>query len=74
KELIIADSAEPKSIDELKRLGIRRIVKAEKGKDSVNAGIQFLQQFKIIIHPSCANAINEFSNYVWVRDKDGRLL
>lgn len=74
KELIIADSAEPKSIDELKRLGIRRIVKAEKGKDSVNAGIQFLQQFKIIIHPSCANAINEFSNYVWARDKDGRLL
>ncbi|NYV68143.1 PBSX family phage terminase large subunit [Bacillus sp. Gen3] len=74
KELIIADSAEPKSIAELKRLGIRRIAKAEKGKDSVNAGIQFLQQFKIIIHPSCTNAINEFSNYVWARDKDGQML
>lgn len=74
KELIIADAAEPKSIAELKRLGIKRIVKADKGKDSVNSGIQFLQQFKIFIHPSCTNAINEFSNYVWARDKDGRML
>ena len=74
KELIVADSAEPKSIEELRRYGIRKVVKAEKGKDSVNAGIQFLQQFKIIIHPSCTNAINEFSNYVWDKDKDGTML
>lgn len=74
KEVIIADSSEPKSIAELQRHGIRRIAKAAKGKDSVNAGIQFLQQFKIFIHPSCTNAINEFSNYVWDRDKDGRMV
>lgn len=74
KEIIVADSAEPKSIDELRRNGIRRIVKAEKGADSINAGIQFLQQFKIIIHPSCTNAINEFSNYVWQRSKDGEMI
>lgn len=74
KEVIIADSAEPKSIEELRRYGIRRIVKAEKGKDSINAGIQFLQQFKIYILPSCTNAVNEFSNYTWHKDKDGRTL
>lgn len=74
KEVIIADSAEPKSIDELRKYGIRRILKAEKGKDSVKAGIQFLQQFKIYILPSCSNAINEFSNYAWKIDKDGTKL
>lgn len=74
KEVIIADSSEPKSIAELQRHGIRRVAKAAKGKDSVNAGVQFLQQFKIFIHPSCTNAINEFSNYVWARDKDGRMV
>lgn len=74
KELIIADAAEPKSIAELRKYGIKRIIKAEKGKDSINSGIQFLQQFKIFIHPSCTNAINEFSNYVWARNKEGQMI
>ncbi|MGY3189788.1 hypothetical protein ACVWXS_004519 [Lysinibacillus sp. TE18511] len=33
-----------------------------------------MQQFKIIIHPSCTNAINEFSNYTWAKDKEGQLI
>lgn len=73
KEEIIADSAEPKSIEEIRRLGIRRIKAARKGKDSVLNGIQFLQQYKIIIHPKCVNHILEFNNYAWDA-KDGKQL
>lgn len=74
KEFIIADSAEPKSIAELRRYGIRRLKPAEKGPDSVKNGIQFLQQFQIYIHPSCTNFAIEFSNYVWDSDKEGQLI
>lgn len=65
KERIIADSAEPKSIDEIKRLGIPRIKAAQKGKDSILNGIQYIQDYKIYIHPKCNNTIVEISNYVW---------
>jgi phage terminase large subunit len=71
KERIIADSAEPKSIDELKGLGLRRIEAAKKGKDSINSGIQFIQNFEIIIHPRCVNFLTEVSNYTWDKDKFG---
>lgn len=71
KEKIVADSAEPKSIDELKGLGLRRIEPAKKGKDSINNGIQFIQNFEIIIHPRCTNFITEISNYTWDKDKFG---
>ena len=74
KEKIKADSAEPKSIDRLSTLGIRRIVGARKGKDSINNGIDFIQDFKIIIHPKCSNFIKEISNYRWDIDKNGRKL
>jgi phage terminase large subunit len=74
KEIIIADAAEPKSIVELRKYGIRKIKAAEKGPDSVKAGIQFLQQFSIYIHPSCTNASMEFSNYVWDRNKEGQMI
>lgn len=69
---IVADSAEPKTIEELRRKGIRRIRGARKGKDSINAGIKKIQEYKVIIHPSCTNTIIEFSNYVWDK-KDGNL-
>lgn len=69
KEKIIADSAEPKSIDELYDLGLKGIVGARKGKDSINNGIQFIQGFKIIIHPKCVNFLTEISNYTWAKDK-----
>lgn len=71
KERIVADSAEPKSIDELKGLGLRRIEAAKKGKDSINNGIQFIQNFEIIIHPRCSNFLTEISNYTWDKDKFG---
>lgn len=69
KEEIIADSAERKSIDELKRLGIPRIKPAKKGKGSILQGIQKLQQYKIIVHPLCTNIIEELQNYSWKKDK-----
>ncbi len=71
KEKITADSAEPKSIDELRELGLIRIRKARKGKDSINNGIQYIQDFKIIIHPDCVNFITEISSYIWDEDKFG---
>lgn len=73
KERITADSAEPKSIDQLKGFGLR-IKGAEKGRDSVNAGIQFIQDFEIIIHPRCINFLTEISNYTWDKDKFGNKL
>lgn len=73
KERITADSAEPKSIDELRSLGLR-IKGAKKGKDSILNGIQFIQDYKIIIHPRCINFITEISNYSWDEDKFGKKL
>lgn len=75
KERIRADSAEPKSIDRLYDLGIQRITKARKGKDSIINGIDFLQDYKIIVHPRCVNFITEITNYTWDEDsKTGRKL
>ena len=73
KERITADSAEPKSIDELKSLGLR-VKAATKGKDSVKNGIQWIQDLEIIIHPRCVNFITEISNYTWNRDRFGTML
>ena len=75
KEKIRADSAEPKSIDRLYDLGLYRITRARKGKDSINNGIDYLQDYKILIHPRCTNFITEISNYTWDEDtKTGRKL
>lgn len=69
KSLIIADCAEQKSIEEMKRAGIVRIKPSVKGADSIIHGIQKLQQYDIIIHPSCDGIITEFENYSWQKDK-----
>ena len=69
KSVIVADAAEPKSIEELKRKGITRIKPCLKGPDSVLHGIQRLQQYEIIVHPSCEGIITEFENYAWQKDK-----
>lgn len=75
KERITGDCAEPKSIDRLRDLGIHRIRPSRKGKDSVNNGIDFLQDYRIIIHPKCVNFITEISNYTWDTDsKTGKRL
>lgn len=69
KSIIIADCAEPKSIEEIKRSGISRIRACEKGADSILHGIQKLQQYEIIVHPSCTGIITELENYSWQKDK-----
>jgi phage terminase large subunit len=73
KERITGDSAEPKSIDELKGYGLR-IKGAEKGKDSIKNGIQWIQDLEIIIHPRCVNFLTEISNYTWDKDRFGTKL
>lgn len=70
KEQIVCDSAEPKSIKELRDAGLDAIG-AKKGKDSVNYGIQFLQQYEIIIDRRCQETINEFEQYQWQKTRFG---
>lgn len=72
KEKIVADCAEPKSIDRLKTLGLYRVKACKKGKDSINNGIDFITDYKIIVHPKCVNFITEISNYTWDKDKFGK--
>lgn len=67
---VTCDSAEPKSIQELKNCGINALA-AVKGPDSVIYGIQWLQQYRIRIDLSCQHTINEFTLYQWKQDKDG---
>ena len=68
---IICDSAEPKSIAELRDAGIKS-EPSRKGKDSVNHGIQLIQNYQIIILPKCVEFIKEIENYCWATDKDGK--
>ena len=75
KERIRADCAEPKSIDRLYTLGLIHIRESRKGRDSINNGIDFIQDYHIIIHPKCVNFITEISNYTWDTDtKTGKRL
>ena len=69
KSTIIGDSAEVKSIDELRKAGLYRIYPAAKGPGSVLQGIQKLQQYDIIVHPSCEHVITELQNYAWKKDR-----
>lgn len=69
KSIIMADSAEQKSIDEIKRKGIQRIKPCVKGQGSILQGIQKLQQYELVIHPSCVNVLEELENYSWKKDK-----
>jgi phage terminase large subunit len=72
-QYVVCDSAEPKSIQELQNHGVNAIP-ARKGKDSVNFGIQWLQQQSIVIDSKCINARNEISTYHWKQDKDGNAM
>ena len=69
-DMLVCDSAEPKSIAELKNCGVNAYP-ADKGKDSVIFGIQWLQQQTIVIDAGCINAKNEFMQYHWKEDKNG---
>ena len=74
KSVIIADAAEPKSISEIKSGGIQKIRACKKGPDSIIHGIQQLQNYEIIVHPSCVGIITEFENYTWSKNKDGEYI
>lgn len=69
KERIRADCAEPKSNDDLRRLGIGRVLPSVKGKDSIINGITQIQEYKIYVKPSCVNTIKELGSYCWQKDK-----
>lgn len=71
--LLVCDSAEPKSIDELKLYGVNAIG-ADKSKGSVNQGIQYIQDQPVSITKRSINGIKEYRNYLWMKDKDGKTL
>lgn len=69
---IICDCAEPKSIAELKDEGINA-APSRKGRDSVNHGIQLIQNYQIVVHPGkCPEFSKEIGNYCWSLDKNGK--
>lgn len=68
---IVADSAEPKSIEEIYRLGFN-IKPADKGPDSVRNGIDILKRFKLQVTKDSTNLIKELRSYTWATDKEGK--
>ncbi len=70
--LVIADSAEPKSIDEIRSYGIN-ILPSQKGQGSVNQGIQFVQDQRCSVTKRSLHIIKEYRNYLWFTDKDGEI-
>jgi len=73
EKLIVADSAEPKSIDEIRSYGLN-VMPAQKGKDSVRQGIQVVQDQPISMTRASTNLIKEYRNYLWMTDKNGKIL
>jgi phage terminase large subunit len=73
QQKIVADSAEPKSIEELHRMGFN-IHPSFKGKDSINLGIDIMRRHKLRAHKNSLNLIKEFRNYKWQQDKNGKIL
>lgn len=71
---ITGDSQEARLISELVNMGVKRLHRSIKGRNSVNQGILFLQGFKIYIHPSCVNTIEEFNTYTFTQNKEGKWL
>lgn len=71
--LVVADSAEPKSIDELHSYGVN-IIAADKGKDSVAHGIQLVQDQRVSVTKRSTNVIKEYRNYLWMTDKNGKII
>ena len=71
--VIVADSAEPKSIDELKLYGLS-VVAAKKGAGSILQGINYVQEQSISVTKQSINLIKEYRNYLWQTDKDGKTI
>lgn len=73
RALVIADSAEPKSIDEIISYGVS-IQPAMKGKGSISQGIQWVQQQRVSVTKRSTNILKEYRNYLWQTDKDGKII
>jgi phage terminase large subunit len=73
KALVMADSAEPKSIDEIMLYGVN-ILPCAKGQGSVNQGIQYVQDQRISVTSRSTNIIKEYRNYMWDTDRDGNII
>lgn len=73
KRLVVADSAEPKSIDELSSYGLS-VVPAKKGADSVAYGIQLMNEKPPIVSAKSTNLLNELRNYTWMQDRNGKAM
>jgi phage terminase large subunit len=71
--MIVADSASPKDIDELKLYGLN-IIGATKGQGSIEHGIQYVQSKRMSITKRSVNGIKEYRNYLWMTDKDGKII
>lgn len=76
RALVVADSAEPKSIDEIQSYirGWGNIVPTIKGKDSVLYGIQYLQDKRVSVTKTSVNLIKEYRSYLWMTDKEGNFI
>lgn len=74
KDRIVADSEDPKSIDNLRDAYGLRVSGAKKGKGSVIGGIQWIQDYEIVVHPRCVNFQTEIENHGWKKDKFGKLV
>jgi phage terminase large subunit len=70
---IIADSAEPKSIEEIYRMGFN-VKPSRKGADSIKNGIDIMKRYKIKITKNSLNVIKEIRNYKWLQDKNNKIL
>lgn len=70
---IYADAAEPKSIQEIRIRGVR-ILPSDKGRDSINFGIQLMQEHKLVVTSRSKNLIKELQSYTWATDKTGERL
>lgn len=73
RTLAIADSAEPKSIDEIAAYGVS-IMPSKKGRDSIMQGIQYVQDQRVSVTKRSVNLIKEYRNYLWMTDKDGKII
>ena len=71
--LVVADSAEPKSIDEIMSYGIS-IVGSQKGQGSVLQGIQYVQQQRISVTKRSLDVLKEYRNFLWQTDKEGKII
>jgi len=72
-DLVVCDSAEPKSIQELKEFGILAVA-TEKGAGSINAGISLIKEFDIVVSKESENLIKEYQYYFWEQMKDGTII